>query len=359
MAKNKGLHITKEELESMIETYGEIIGIKCVNTVNQQYNYEVMVKSIKVLIAVYFRSDNTISCVAQGSGESKNLSQEIVNYIKDNANYKNIASGTFTCEMTKDKFKKLIEYLVSLDGVKITYNEDKGINGQVIKLISNIGDKVTLTFWESKGKMLFQGYLMVLHVEVKSFISAFGYVKTELDKVIEEEKSQNEIKVNAIINKLMPVSYNNLEKLLQDFIYDSIVQIIQRTELRGDYSAWTFPVLKALEGRTKQILLFNGIRINDKIGFKVKPIGSKDYQNIFLYNPPKHEVDTSIISITDGNTLNALSKCYSYLSKNRNPTFHVSQVLNFTRKVEKPEEAENIIYETCKLIEDSYILIGK
>ena len=40
MAKNKGLHITKEELESMIETYGEIIGNKCVNTVNQQYNYE-------------------------------------------------------------------------------------------------------------------------------------------------------------------------------------------------------------------------------------------------------------------------------------------------------------------------------
>jgi len=359
MAKNKGLHITKEELESMIETYGNIIGSKCVNDVNQQYNYEVLINNIKVLIAVYFRNDNTISCVAQGSGESRSLSQEIVDYIKENSSYKNVASGTFTCSMTKDKFEALKQYLVSLDNVKMTYNEDKGNNGEIVKLISNIGDKVTLTFWESNSKMLFQGYLMMLHVEVKSFISAFGYVKTELDKVIEEEKTQNEIKVNAIINKLMPVSYNKLEKLLQDFIYDSIVQIVQKTELKGDYSAWIFPVLKALEGRTKQILLLNGIKINDKIGFKVKPAGSNDYQSIFLYNSLKHEVDTSIISITDGNTLNALSKCYSYLSKNRNTTFHVSQVLNFTRKVETQEEAENIVYETCKLIEDSYILIGK
>lgn len=358
MAKNKGLHITKEELESMIETYGEIIGNKCVNTVNQQYNYEVMVNGIRVLIAVYFRSDNTISCVAQGSGESKNLSQEIVNYIKDNVNYKNVASGTFTCEMTKDKFETLTEYLVSLDGVKITYNEDKGINGQVVKLINNIGDKVTLTFWESKGKMLFQGYLMLLHVEVKSFISAFGYVKTELDKVEDEQKSQNEIKVNELINKLMPNSYNNLNELLQDFIYDSIVQIIQRNTLR-DYSAWTFPVLKALEGRTKQVFSFNEIRISDKNGFKVKLPGSNDYVPIFSYNDSKYQVNTSIISIQDGDTLDTLSKCYSYLCRHRNSTFHVSYVLNFTRRVETPEEAERIVYETCEIIEESYNLLGK
>ena len=274
--KNKDYILLMKSWSLMIETYGEIIGNKCVNTVNQQYNYEVMVNGIRVLIAVYFRSDNTISCVAQGSGESKNLSQEI-NYIKDNVNYKNVASGTFTCEMTKDKFETLTEYLVSLDGVKITYNEDKGINGQVVKLINNIGDKVTLTFWESKGKMLFQGYLMLLHVEVKSFISAFGYVKTELDKVEDEQKSQNEIKVNELINKLMPNSYNNLNELLQDFIYDSIVQIIQRNTLR-DYSAWTFPVLKALEREelNKYSHLMR-LELVIKNGFKVKLPGSNDY----------------------------------------------------------------------------------
>lgn len=357
MAKNRGLHITKEELESMIETYGEIMESKPVGNGNQ-YNYKVTVNGIEVLIAVYFRNDNTVSCVAQGSGESKNLSQEIVNYIKDNVDYKNVASGTFTCEMTKDKFEVLIKYLTSLDGVKITYNEHKGINGQVVKLISNIGDKITLTFWESKGKMLFQGYLMVLHVEVKSFISAFGYVKTELDKVEAEQKSQNEIKVTELINKLMPNSYNNLNELLQDFIYDSIIQIIQRNTLR-DYSAWTFPVLKALEGRTKQVLAFNGIRIVDKRGFKVRHPENNEYVPIFSKKDSKYQVDTSIVSILDGNTLDTLSECYSYLCKHRNSTFHVSCVLNFTRRVETPEEAEGIVYETCKIIEESYNLLGK
>lgn len=358
MAKNKGLHITKEELESMIETYGNIVSSECVNQLNQQYNYKVKVNNMEVVIAVYFRKDNTISCVSQGSGECGKLSKEIVDYIKENVNYKNVANGTFTCEMTKDKFQTLKEYLISLDGVKLTYDEDKGINGHVIKLISNIGDKITLTFWESSSKMLFQGYLMLLHVEVKSFISVFGYVKTELDKVAEEKKSQSEDNVNALIHKLMPNSYNNLDELLKDLIYDSLVQIVQKTTLR-DYSAWTYPVLKALEGRTKEILLFNGIRINDKIGFKVTSNGSGEKVNIFLYKGCKHEVDTSIISITDDNTLDVLSECYSYLCKHRNTTFHVSQILNFTRRVEKAEEAEGIIYQSCKIIERSYNLLGK
>jgi hypothetical protein len=195
---------------------------------------------------------------------------------------------------------------------------------------------------------------------VKSFISVFEYVKTELDYIKEEEKTKKQAKVNEIINKTMPSSYTKLDPLLQDLIYDSTVQVVERNELR-DYSAWTFPILKALEGRTKQILSFNNIRVSDKIGYKMKPQGSTEYKNIFTYdgNSKSHSIDTSIVSIQDVNTLNALSKCYSYLCENRNTTFHVSQILNFTRKVEKPEEAENIFFNACKIIEDSYALLGK
>lgn len=358
MAKNKsGLHITEERLEEMMKVFGDISKSPCINETSNQYIYTINCNSIAVSVTVYFRKDKTITCVPQGSGESRKKSEEIVSYIKENADYNNVSSGTFTCECTKEKFENLKDYLCKLDGVNLQKDEDKGQNGHMLQFNSNIGDKITLTFWETKSKMLFQGYLMLLHVEVKSFMSAYGYVKTELEETDVNKKTQNESMVNNIIQRYMPQSYSKLDQLLQDYIYDSVAQVVLKNDLR-EYSAWTFPILKALEGRIKQVLAYNNIRINDKKGFKIKLDDNRDY-NIFSYNGTEYFIDSSIISINDVNTLNTLVECYSYLCRNRNTTFHVSQVLNFTRKISNKEEAEAIIYETCKLIEKSYTLIGK
>lgn len=363
MARNKGLHISKDRLHNIISNKGSILSTECINEAIAQYKYTIQVDNYEVPISVYFRSDKTITCVAQGGGKCGELSKEIVLYIKENADYNNVSSGTFTCKIDKEKFENLIKYLKKLEDVELILDEDKAQNGHITKFVSNIGDSITLTFWESSGTMLFQGYLMLLHVEVKSFISAYGYVKTELDKLGADQKSLKDQQVQEIINSLMPVSYNNLDPLLKDLIHDSIIQIVEKNELR-DYAPWTFPVLKAIEGRTKQILFFNGIRINDKIGFKFDTVGNRkreDYKNIFAFNNArnKHNVDTSIIFITDGNTLNALEDCYNCLCKQRNTLFHVSFVFSTTRKVEKKEDAESIIYEACKIIEKSYKLIGR
>lgn len=359
MAKKSGLHITEAELEAMMKRFGDVNKGQCINEAQNQYIYTINIGSLEAKVAVYFRSDNTISCVKQGSGESGEKSQEIVSYIKENANFNNVSSGTFTCKFTEEKFEKLKNYLCTLDGVTLKLDENKGVNGHLLKFISNIGDSITLTFWKTTGKMCFQGYLMLLHAEVKSFISAYEYVKTELFKVNEEQKSEKELMVQKMIQQLMPVSYNKLDALFQDYIHDSIMQIVMRNQLR-EYSAWTFPILKALEGRIKQILGYNNVRIKDSIGFKIKVNReSQDYEKIFLYENGKHVVNTGIVSIQDGNTLNVLSDCYTYICQNRNPLFHVKYTISGTRKVTTPEDAENIIYEACKMIEQSYILIRR
>lgn len=41
MAKKKGLHITKEQLEEIIGMNGDILGIECINKVNGQYRYTI------------------------------------------------------------------------------------------------------------------------------------------------------------------------------------------------------------------------------------------------------------------------------------------------------------------------------
>ena len=357
--KKKGLHISEENLESMMRVFGSVEKGPCKNEAQHLYIYTIDTGELKANVAVYFRGDNTITCVKQGSGACEEKSQEIVSYIEENAEYKNVSSGTFTCKFTKDKFDNLTKYLESLEGVRLISEKDKGTNGLVRKFIINMGDSIALTFWQTTGKMCFQGYLMLLHVEVKSFISAYEYVKTELDINDKAQKSKKELIVKQKIQQLMPTSYDKLDSLFQDYIYDSIIQVVMRNELR-EYSAWAFPVLKALEGRTKQILDYNKIRINDKIGFKIRVSRNPDeYKNIFLFNDGKHVVDTSIVSINDVNTLNALSDCYTFICKNRNTLFHIKQTIVGTRTLDTPEEAESIIYDACEIIEKSYTLIKK
>ena len=91
--------------------------------------------------------------------------------------------------------------------------------------------------------------------------------------------------------------------------------------------------------------------------YKVKILSL--YKNIFLFNDGKHVVDTSIVSINDVNTLNALSDCYTFICKNRNTLFHIKQTIVGTRTLDTPEEAESIIYDACEIIEKSYTLIKK
>lgn len=358
--KKSGLHISEQELETMLKSFGDIEKGSCINEAQHMYIYTINTGDLIVKVAVYFRSsDNTITCTKQGSGESGEKSQEIVKYINDNAKFKNVSSGEFTCKFTKEKFASLKKYLSSLEGVTLNGEKEDKDNGHMLKFISNIGDSITLTFWETTGTMCFQGYLMLLHIEVKSFINTYEYVKTDLIKVDSEQKSKKELMVQEKIQQLMPVSYNKLNVVLQDYIHDSIIQIIMRNELK-EYSAWTFPVLKALEGITKQILGYNGIRINDNIGFKIRVQRNPDkYEYIFTKQDGKQIVNKGIVSIQDVNTLNALSDCYTYLCQNRNPLFHMKQASAATRRLTTPDDAEVIIYEACKIIEQSYILINK
>jgi len=364
MAKNKGLHISKVDLFANIEAFTGLVNTevikseKCLNQVNNQCRYEIIKNEVTFNIDVYYKKDKTINPTAAGSGKEGQLSKELVEFIISNSAFKNVASGNFTCDLSEEAFNLLKEYLDDLQGVSIEKDENKGANGHVLQYVSEIGDKITLTYYTTTHNLRFQGYLMKLHVEVKCFLNAYTYVRTEVQTIQANKIATNETKILNVINTELRNSYDKLDPLLQDLLYDAITQIVIRPSAR-DYSVWTFPALKALEGRIKQMFSFEGIRINDKIGFAVKDIRTNTKRPMFNFVGAKHVINTSIVSISDGNTLSELSDCYTYWNKNRNELFHAKQVLGMTRQIGTPEEAENIIYEVCKLVEKSYIKVGR
>ncbi len=358
MAKKKGLHISKEQLEEIIVNFGKINKIECLNEGNGHYRYNIENESGSFNMNVFFRKDKTVTCNVQGTEEETLLGNQLVQLIINSDEFKNIKTGSFSCKLSQDKFVLLKEYLINLDGVKLIKDENKGNNGHIYKFLNEIGDCITLTYYDNLT-LSFQGYLMQLHTEVKCFINAYKYVKTQIDNQTNEENKKREQNVNIIINKYLSNSYQNLEDYLKDQIYDSIDLIVIHNEMR-DYSSWTFQILKALEGRIKQIFSYEGIIINDKKGFKLKN-SSNQWVPLFNYNDKtcEYTINKNIVNITNVNIIEILNSAYTYLNKNRSEIFHTKPILTGSRRIDTPEEAEAIVFKVCKIIEESFNKLGR
>ncbi len=357
MAKKDELHITKEQLEKIINMYGDIDKAECVNEANGQFRYTIKNIDGTFDINVFFKKNNTITCNAEGTDSEKCIGGKLVDLIYEKANEKDIRSGVFKCKISENNMESLIKYLKNLTGVKLVKDEDKGNNGHIYKFLDEIGDSITLTYYNN-STMLFQGYLMQLHTEVKCFLSAYDYVKTEVEKQEGEDIVERENNVVSLIRKYLPNSYDNLNEYLKNQLYDSFNLIVLHNEMK-EYSSWTFHGLKALEGRIKEIFEFEGIHIDDKHGFRIKL--SKNFVPLFIFDEvsKRHVLNSNVINITDINTASVLSDAYTYLNKNRSEIFHTRQVMKDTRRITTPEEAETIIFEASKIIEDSYNKLGK
>lgn len=356
MARKKGLHITKEGLYSLIQ---ELIGAedwlldeKLINPANNCYRYAIKHDEGNFYVDVFYRTDRTITVnpyVASGNGEK---SKELCTYIEENAPYKEIPQGEFLVEISNEYMNLLIDYLKEVDGVSLINEFDNGINGKGYTFLSDIGDKITLTYYSTTGRMRFQGMMLQLCAEVKCFIAPLGHIYVE-----KTDTGTVENDIYSVIEKFMPNSYSNLSVLQQDLIHDSVAQIVCKPVTR-DFSVWTFSILKGLESRIKDIFAHESIIIYDKQGFSIFDKKEQKKKGLFFQNRNgKYVVNTSIVSINDGNTLNMLSDLYDYFNRNRNCLFHTRQ-FGATKTLGSEAEAIYIIQNVMRLFENSYNVLG-
>jgi hypothetical protein len=267
----------------------------------------------------------------------------------------NVASGSFSVTIKEDTFNMLIDYLTGIKGIKMVKDEDVNSGlGELFKFQSDIGDIITLTYFKVRGTLLYQGYLMKLYTEVKCFLNPFVKIDAKLSNISEFDGNDIEEKLKM----LLPDAYGNIDRMLEEFIYDSIVQMVYRIPCK-DYSVWAFSALKSLEGYMKQVFLSNSVRLNDKIGFTIRVPGEPKPKPIFITGSTagSYVVDTRLVSITLPDTLSVLENCYTYFAGNRHMLFHTKQALNTTKTLRNSSEAADIIYRVCDLINSSYKLI--
>lgn len=350
--KKKGYYLNRVGLEKIIKDFCTIQSTECLNQANQQTRYALEKNGSQFFIDVFFKKDNTITVTPVLKGSSPEFSTELHGLIRDGAEYNDVVSGTFSTQLKPESFKDLREYLKDLPGVTCTLDEDKGQNGNVVKYITDFGDSVTLTYYESTQKMFYQGLLMNLYVIIKTYIAPL--VGNILPTKISGDSSESEEdKVNKHIQSYLPKGFMHLDPIMADFITDSFTLVVAGTKLR-DYAAWAMPTIRVLEHCIKRLCLDNNVILRDEQGFKYY-VNARDTDYVFYTNNGRVVINNNLKSSFDSDTIDVLVRCYQFLKANRHEMFHTTQIVQGTKLVPSPEDAYAIIEGSCKLIEESLV----
>lgn len=352
--KGKKIHLSKDALFEIIKQY---LGTDDINTclkseevknpVSHQtrYYFENSDNGIKFELDVYYRSDNTLTLAPVGNPVSLEHGINLIEIVDERLEFKDVTSKTFTCLIGVNDFKTMISYLEQIDGVKCVVNEDKGVNGHIYSFLNDFGDKIHLTYWSSSTKLMFQGLVMRLYAEIECFLTTLS-VKTVAT-------STQDVSTNAddLVKAQFPSTYSVMHYIIKELLQDSFSLLLQNPNVR-DFSVFSFPALKALEGRMKEIFGFHGLGVDKQFSIGGKALFKPDPSG-------KYVLDASLTSIRDAKTIDVLGECYDYYHKYRHSLFHTRQSLVTSTLIISPSFAEQIIYDVCRLINESYIVIGK
>ncbi|WP_170314942.1 RNase LS family HEPN domain-containing protein [Saccharibacillus brassicae] len=351
MAKNKGYFLNKIGLESVVNNFCNIEKSECLNPANQQTRYFLEKEDKKFSIDVFFRKDNTITITPLPNQEFIGIATELHGLIRDSVEYKNVVSGTFSTKLLPNQFTDLKQFIEGLSGVTVLSEEDKGLNGKIIKYKTDFGDSVTLTYYNSTHKLFFQGLMMNLYIIIKTYLAPFNGNAIPT-KISGSTGASIEELADQYIKHNLPNGFKYLDPIMANFITDSFTLVAAGTNLR-DYAAWVMPTMRVLEHSIKRICLNSSIYLEDKGGFRYFNGNGSKTSPVFQDHNGSQVVNTDLQSRLDSDRVDILVRCYLYLKSNRHELFHTTQIVQGTRLVSTPEEAQNIIIGACDLIEES------
>lgn len=150
-------------------------------------------------------------------------------------------------------------------------------------------------------------------------------------------------------NKLPAISKEVLPQNIVTLIKQAIVNLNNPARNDNEFSMYTFPALRALEGVLKYNLTKCGISMSS-YNFEMF---SKDSSGIYKLKA------SYLRSVSSDNVLK-LENCYNHFYNNRHTLFHFGIIIGSndinTRLLTKKAEADSIIRDTLKVIDDNYIL---
>lgn len=294
----------------------------------------------------YFVKDGTTTIHYQ-VGKDHAFSEQIATYIKEHGVKDTRTNFSLSLKAMKaDNIDLLMEYLKDEARASIvTTNITDKPRHVIYRATGPDGDTLVFKYF-SNGTLQIQGKPLNLYVVTASFISDW----LSLDDVVssQAEVYKVDIKPDQVryeIQALLPMSNQFLGETIIKILSPALTLKKIAVELE-DYSALTFPSLRALEGYLKKLFSSKDILIGNE-GFKDKFEKNSTGSSYLL---------TAELRKTIGcpNTCDAIQQGYNLFNKHRHTLFHVNQIPDGSRVIVNRQEAIGIVEQVFQVIESTY-----
>lgn len=350
MGKAKSLYITRDidKLTQLLDDtaksiWSNVIG-KGIKEVGQQKRYTFEVDGELSLLDIYQRGDGQTTLRPTGANIENATKLKAAVELRG---YRATAEQKqYTMFVGEDWVEKTVQYLSGLCEGNVEKYEEEGHDRYVF--VSDIGDKLTLHTY-SNHRIMVQGKPLYLYNEFLSYVSYSP--KVEVNDII---KATNEfIDTNTDVDEarnkmseMMPVAYAGSVDPVIWKLFSPSVTLSNIEKDMEDYSCFTFPALRALEGYLKYLLAEKNIVIDEAHNFGT--VFNKDSNDKAIV------ISKYVTDIADTDYVEALEEIYNYFKTNRHVIFHVDQILITTKVIENKQVATSIINDVAALIERTY-----
>lgn len=350
MGKAKSLYITRDidKLTQLLDDtaksiWSNVIG-KGIKEVGQQKRYTFEVDGELSLLDIYQRGDGQTTLRPTGANIENATKLKAAVELRG---YRATAEQKqYTMFVGEDWVEKTVQYLSGLCEGNVEKYEEEGHDRYVF--VSDIGDKLILHTY-SNHRIMVQGKPLYLYNEFLSYVSYSP--KVEVNDII---KATNEfIDTNTDVDEarnkmseMMPVAYAGSVDPVIWKLFSPSVTLSNIEKDMEDYSCFTFPALRALEGYLKYLLAEKNIVIDEAHNFGT--VFNKDSNDKAIV------ISKYVTDIADTDYVEALEEIYNYFKTNRHVIFHVDQILITTKVIENKQEATSIINDVAALIERTY-----
>jgi ribonuclease HI len=239
--------------------------------------------------------------------------------------------------------------------LQININEDSDLK-KCLKLILG-KNKLTVTFFKTKDKIIIQGKQSILFQEFASYILNFV---TNIEPIFQNIYKININKDVVIeeLNKYFPSFPNKYPDIIKKWLKQAIINLGYNVSNCEDYTQYTVPALKALDSHIEFLFINNGIAFREKYMEQKKEKGNIGRFYMFdKIDNGKYKLSKAFSDeIKDKIVIENLEKCYNYYNKHRHTLFHTGFILGETttaRILEKKKDADEIIKECLNLIKET------
>lgn len=349
MSKYKNLNLDQGKIESSIQKYCEENFTKHSIQVKKNNNNKTLVRYIiaadehePAQLHIYFR-ENGSTTINPKVGKNQGISGSITDYLLNEVQIDERDNFTLSFnQINEDHVLLLVEYLKD-ECSAILMDENVLSSKSVYDFHCEYGDSIKITYYQNKS-LLIQGKPIHLYKDVTYFLSEFlslgDIVKAQSQLIkVEIDPSSIDYEIRSLLVNAIDFLDNTLIKILSSSL------TIKKIDIKlADYSLFTYPALRGLEGYLKKLLIEKNV--------------STDFRDIFEKGNGNRIIRSGIrLQINCSFTENALLICYDYYQMHRHTLFHIDGTPETSRIISEISEANGIIDSVFRLIEDTYRLI--